>query len=318
MTLRELLEYRQKLLRIQLTDHSDKLMSELVSAITDINSLSDYKTSENDALKVFDRTLRDMVDTFDNFDYLRDNTVQQVDLLIDILARPYYQTKLVNAQGLKNSPIATYYDRIPKLSSKDYNLALSRLSMYNSWDSPTMQFMPGDCEFTNHLVSNDPLYLIDIDNKFFGQAKEQYTTQYQGRLRYYEIDEINSESILGKLPKGQFGFCFAWGFFNYRNIHLIRRYLAELYDYLKPGGVLFFTYNNCENLNNFDLAESDYASFILKKDLIASLNNLNYEILNIVDSDSNISWIEVKKPGELTSNRAGQTLASIINVKENK
>jgi hypothetical protein len=49
-----------------------------------------------------------------------------------------------------------------------------------------------------------------------------------------------------------------------------------------------------------------------KRDIEKIVLELGYEIITSRDIDTHVSWFEVKRPGEIESLRAGQTLAKII------
>jgi predicted methyltransferase len=41
-----------------------------------------------------------------------------------------------------------------------------------------------------------------------------------------------------KLPDAQFGLVFAYNYFNFRPFEMMKKYFAEIYQKLKPGGML--------------------------------------------------------------------------------
>jgi hypothetical protein len=173
------------------------------------------------------------------------------------------------------------------------NILKARISAHVNWNLPALQINPGDGKLTEIMVGFDPLYLASTSMSDLDPIRFMFTPQYQERLRYYQI----SDKTLQNLPQGQFGFCLAWNVFDNLEYSVVRQYLTNMYELLQDGGCILFSYNRSIH----DL-------------LVADLDILNYEILNIVEDSSIISWIEVKKEGKLISNRAGQTLASIVNI----
>ena len=72
------------------------------------------------------------------------------------------------------------------------------------------------------------------------------------------------------------------------------------------------TFNDCERLAGLTLVEMNYACYN-RATLIKNLAiRLNYTIEFFYHDNGPMSWIELRKPGELDSMRGGQTLAKIM------
>jgi hypothetical protein len=140
----------------------------------------------------------------------------------------------------------------------------------------------------------------------------KFTEQYQNRLRTYTIKEDINQDILGKIPNNQFGFCFAYNYFNFRPFEILKKYLAEIYTKLKPGGTFIMTFNDCDRASAVKLVEQYYSCYTpgyLVRELVQSMG---YEIVYSWHNDGPVTWLELKKPGELTSIKGGQSLGKIV------
>ena len=114
------------------------------------------------------------------------------------------------------------------------------------------------------------------------------------------------------LPQGQFGFVLAYNFFNYKPLELIKRYMTEIYSKLRNGGILAFTFNNCDLAGGVANAERCFMCYT-PGGLIRSLaESIGYEIHQYRQLDSANQWLEIRKPGKLTSLRGGQTLVTVL------
>jgi SAM-dependent methyltransferase len=311
MDFKELVTYRNKINAISITDMTKSVVDDLNVVNTDVkNNFCESDTLKNE----ISTTLYTLVKAERA---LTEHKRLITDTMLSEAMIEYAKPHNCYLSIIDNMPTINYFDRVMQCKTTTYELLKSKISLYTNWNTPAIQFCPAHGELTEHIVGCDPLYLVDTKLEYLQPVKQKFTQQYQDRLRYYKIEsDYDNDNMLAGLPKEQIGFCLAYGFFNYRPRVIIKQYLAELFNILKPGGVILFTYNNCENPENVTMFNKDYAEFILKTDLIKDLTDLSYEILNIVDIDSTISWLEVKKPGTLTSNRAGQTLASLIHKKE--
>jgi len=73
------------------------------------------------------------------------------------------------------------------------------------------------------------------------------------------------------------------------------------------------TFNDCDNEKAVDLVERHFSCYTpgyLIKDLAT---NIGYSEVFSYNGDQPSTWIELRKPGELSSLRGGQTLARIVN-----
>ena len=114
----------------------------------------------------------------------------------------------------------------------------------------------------------------------------------------------------------QFGFVFSYNYFNYRSIQGFKDYLSEIFKLLRPGGVMMFTYNNADLPQAAAYAENYFMSYMPKGLLIPLCRSLGFDM--IADYDfSTLSWLEIKKPGELKTIKAHQALARINRIESN-
>ena len=187
----------------------------------------------------------------------------------------------------------------------------SRIKSLSSWKHSAVFIRPEHGEYLKEIIDSDPMYIVDESEEMFGPIKHMWTDQYQGRLRYNIIDE-NRERIYRNIPKNQMGLIVAFNYFNHKPFEIIRQHLTELYDLLKPGGSLIFTYNNCNYplaVKNFEQGLYSYTPGTL---IEPAVELIGFEIVESYNDEStNVSWLEVKKKGKLTSIKGGQTLAMI-------
>jgi hypothetical protein len=80
---------------------------------------------------------------------------------------------------------------------------------------------------------------------------------------------------------------------------------------LRPGGVLAFTYNNCDIAGRVGKVEHYSGCYTPGRLVRQYVLELGYEIVFDLDDDSDTSWLELRRPGDYSSIRGGQTLAAI-------
>ena len=198
------------------------------------------------------------------------------------------------------------------IDTESVELLKARMKNFTDWRLPGMIMRPGLEPFIIDLVALDPLYLVDHSEELITFSMDRFTPEYQRRLRPYVVKEFHDNKILEKLPVGQFGFVLAYNFFNYKPMELIKRYLEELFDKLRPGGTIIMTINDCDLAHGVALAEKSFMCYTPGTAICRYAESLGYELMYRHTGLGDLNWLELKRPGEITSLRGGQTLAKIV------
>lgn len=246
-----------------------------------------------------------------------ESTVEKIKVSLQIMVdqnnAEYY------AQSTKNYNESREYEITDVVLGRELSIfkeinekLLSRLRFYNTWRYSGMIVRPGHESWINELVGCDPLYIVDHSTDLLEPAKLRFNDQYRNRLRTYVISEDDDIPIFNQLPDGQLGFCLIYNFFNYKPLEVIKRYIKELFDKLKPGGVIAMTFNDCERAEGAKLFEQGFMSYTPGSQVFSWCSSLGYEIIDKFRIDHSCTWMEIKRPGEITSLRGGQSLAKIL------
>lgn len=203
--------------------------------------------------------------------------------------------------------ISTYSDwRVPGLQLHCRYLKWHLDQATNDYASPSARI--------NVMAANDPLYLVSRDITNLKAVISSYSDVYQRRVRLYEIKTRN----LSTLPHAQFGLIVCWDFLNYLPLDIVRWYLDASIRLLRPGGVLLFSYNNCDLERSAQLVDEKQACWATKS-LIENLAvSLGYELITTTDLKTNdvmntwVSWAEIRRPGEVTTVKAAQAIGAIL------
>ena len=189
-------------------------------------------------------------------------------------------------------------------------LYLSRIFQHSSYKYPALELGCRDGEFTQHLIASDPLYIADVHTEFLTSAVSMFPEEYQARVRKYLIKDNNIQG----LPENQFGFIFSYNFFNYLSFDSIKQLMISAQRWLRPGGTIIFTYNNSDIGVGAAYAESYYMSYVPRSMLVPMCESLGFELIDHRDYDPNISWVEFRKHGTLTTVKASQALGEIMHI----
>jgi SAM-dependent methyltransferase len=310
MKLSELVNYRCEL---------EQMSTQILSRDVDINveKITHLVDNQSVQLNEFSKNLHQqrqgIKQAFDNFEQNLNQLKQELNKLIETTEKPWFvESYRLYEQEMINETIEYILDRRPNITSETEQFYRTRIVRYNDWKHPAMIIRPGRESYIKDLVACDPLYLVDESYELLAPAMQRFNEQYQNRLRPYTINERNSDNILGKLPNGQFGLIFAYNFFNFRPFEVIKKYLTEIYDKLRPGGVLAITFNDCDRDKGVILVEQHFCCYTpgyLVRELAQSIG---YEVAFSWTDYGPSTWLELKKPGEFQSLRGGQALAKII------
>ena len=204
--------------------------------------------------------------------------------------------------------------QLPYPSPEVENWVVSKITQYSDWHYPALQINPRSKKWIDPMVASDPLYLTHSNIAMVKDMIKEYPELYQNRLRLYEIVDRD----FSKLPMAQFGFVLCWDNFNHLSLDKIEKYIREVWKLLRPGGSFIFNYNNCDFEGPAYRAECYAGSYASASWLTKLLNAVGYEITALHDDvtgdafNTHISWVEIKKPGDLKTVKAAQAMAQII------
>jgi SAM-dependent methyltransferase len=255
----------------------------------------------------------DIEQSFNQFEHTLNQLKQELKLLIESCEKPWFtESYRLYEQEMIHETTEYILNRRAEIAPETEAFYRTRLTRYNSWKHPAMIIRPGRETYIQEILGTDPLYLVDESHDLLLPALDLFNEQYQNRLRTYTINERNDPEILNKLPDGQFGLVFAYNFFNFRPFELIRKYLTEIYQKLRPGGVLIMTFNDCDRDKGVMLVEQHFCCYTpgyLVRELAQSLG---YHIHFSWTDQGPATWLELQRPGEFESLRGGQALAKIL------
>ena len=288
----------------------DKLSTESARSATNMElSKITHLTQDNELTQ----QLKEFDENFTKFDLRLAQLRKDLQDQISEAERPW----IIEGYNLYDKGEANYAEDILNIRENnaiDSTPFRAKIKQYSDWKYPAMIIRPAREEFVDDMVAYDPLYLVDLSHEFLRPAMEKFNVRYQNRLRPYVVKEDLDEEILKQIPNGQFGLCVAFNYFNFRPFEIIKKYLEEVYQKLKPGGVFVFTFNDCDRRSAVELVERYYCCYTpghLVRELITTVG---YDIVYSWNDDGPTTWIEVRKPGFLDSIKGGQTLAKILQI----
>jgi hypothetical protein len=314
MKLSELVAYKNQLDLLSTSPVQVKAMHELDKITYTIAQI-------NQSTELFAQHKINLAQTFELFEKDLDSLKKQLNEVIAEAEKPMFQQNYrlyeqgkeqIDNEELYRDNIEYTLNRKLDINEETYQLFLARVSRYTDWQHPAMIIHPGNTSFINSMVANDPLYAVDENYDLLHPAISQFNEVYQNRLRVSTVIENTDNPILEKIPNGQLGLCVAYNFFNYKPFEIVKQYLTEIYQKLKPGGTLVMTFNDCDRYPAVMLVEQCYAAYTPGNMVRSWAERVGFNEVFCYHDAGPITWIELQKPGELTSLRGGQALAKIL------
>jgi len=252
--------------------------------------------------------------TINQYDSTVTHTINNIKSQI-LLAQPEYLSnsfKLFDEQMRPHDVPKHVLDRTLGLSVDQISELTTRIATRADWHHPGMIIRPGRESWIENMVALDPLYVVDECEELLEPIDKRFNPQYVSRLRKIVIDNSRSSNILEAIPDAQIAFCLIYNYFNFRPMEVITQFLREIFNKLKPGGVVAMTVNDCDRPGGVALTERNFACYTPLSMIVNVANSMGYQVVHSIELSSATTWLELAKPGTLTSLRGGQSLAKIF------
>jgi SAM-dependent methyltransferase len=320
MKLSELIAYRNHLAGFDVNDIQYNARHKLDEIVYNVkNSVIQPRAFTQTLVEDQERVL----EAFDHFSSTITELINELDSMIEIAEKTQYaeSTRLYNEESARygrldeptNKKVNQHIlDRRMPMTTDVQQMISNRIKSYVDWKYPGLIIRPGLETFISDLVALDPLYLVDYSKELLQPACDNFPEEYQRRLRLYEQDPC-STNVLSALPDNQFGMCLAFNFFEFTPLEVVEQYLKSIFNKLRPGGVLTMTFNDCDRAHCVALVEKHFCFYTPGRRVKAFAKSIGYRQVFSWTDTGNLTWLELRKPGELESIRGGQTLAKIVN-----
>jgi SAM-dependent methyltransferase len=126
------------------------------------------------------------------------------------------------------------------------------------------------------------------------------------------IKEYTETDIFFNLPHDQFGFVYAFHYFEYKPLEIITQYLDEIFLLLRPGGTFLFSFNDCDQWKSVGSVEHFSSCYTPGRLIRKHIQSMDYQIVSDHCDQSGLAWLELRRPGELDSIRGGQVVSGIF------
>lgn len=314
MKLSELVKLRNELKQVSFVPLRTSVegLDRHLSSINDSSLRLDFKDRISKVLNLIDSIENELCAAENRIPEM----IKQIDAELDERTKEYMNI----GYSINGSPFLHHMntrcertDRVLPIHDETRAEVIVKARKYTDWRYPVLEIGPGDGTWTEHLIAGDPLYIVDIHKEFLDNTLNKFNPVYKNRVRSYQVGAHGiGDTDFSILPQNQFGFIFSWNVFNYFPLEYIKLMLNQCMKLLRPGGVMMFSYNNCDVVQCAEYAENGLASWMTQTLLVNECTAAGFEIVNVTNVEETVHWIEIKKPGELKTVKAHQVLGEII------
>ena len=314
--LRDIVRYRAMVDSIDM-DTIRKDINETLSKVCNDLAINNF-----DAENLKDRMLNSHLSVLNNLESMSldlNTFKEEINKQVKKIEEPYYEK---SKEIYKNHELLSPMDKLSRLKNKDLLFhedttkeLINAITIKISNQYACCQLAPGYGDITKHLVHGTPLYIVEEDREGSVVNTDFFNQIMTNRIAWYTMDD-NDKEILSALPQNQIGCFVVIDYFNFKSEDIIEKYLKSIYKCLRPGGAVIFTFNNCDYPNAIDKVDEMYYCYTTGTQMKKICSSIGFEILRLNamgydELENGISWLEIKKPGELNTIRSAQGLASI-------
>ena len=178
---------------------------------------------------------------------------------------------------------------------------------YSDWRWAGIELNPSTGSLTESMLACDPLYLYTGNIVNTDSIRNKFSSFFADkRLMIY--------NDLDNLPQGQLGLATSINCYEFWPIDPIKDEMRKVYNILRPGGYFIFTYNDCELEASLDLCAGNqgYRTYNTKTLMTSMVEMFGFDIVKEQCYRKANSWMIVKKPGDLTTQKLSAPLVRIV------
>ena len=178
------------------------------------------------------------------------------------------------------------------------------IGYFSDWRWAGIELNPSNGKLTSSMLACDPLYVHRGNVVDVGKVKDRFNSFFaEKRLMFCDT--------LNHLPENQLGLAVSINSYEFWPLDPIKQEMQKVFNILAPGGHYIFTYNDCEQMPQLDFCTNDYRAYNTKTLMTNMTYGLGFDIVKEGTHRESHSWMVVKKPGELTSQKLTAPLVMI-------
>lgn len=312
MKLSQIVSYKNSLENLMEHNQARELLTKELQHLVDFSKKMPLDT-EVDWATTLAKDYQAILDHTDRFNHDFDQMITSLISRLDALEPSYFLNSYhLYSRHLIMETAKSTLARSIYITPEQMEFVKSRATLYNDWKTVGVIVRPGKSDLIETMVACDPLYVMDLTHDLLSPSRERFNQQYQNRVCWYTIKERFSGGMFNDLPDKQIGFIMCHGFFHFKPLEIIKLYLRESFEKLKPGGIMAFSFNDCDRHKAVELVEKNFMCYTPGRLLVSLCESIGFDIKLFHKLNESSSWVELEKPGSVQSIKGGQSLAKIL------
>ena len=205
------------------------------------------------------------------------------------------QSQRLFVNQLQDNSTMAVASRIMPLDDTQRNHLQNKILRMSRWEETGLVMRPSYTPWLAELAAMDLVYFYDHSTELMQPALEQFAEHLRGKFRVYAGDDRRP---FVEFPRGQFGYIVAYGFFNWKPLDVIYHYLWEFSSLMRPGGVVLFTFNDCDTATGARACENHYMCYAPGRLVRQRAVDLGFIVREHYTSDNGLAWLELERPGK--------------------
>lgn len=182
----------------------------------------------------------------------------------------------------------------------------SEIGFLSDWRYAGLELNPSNGVLTRSMLACDPFYVYNGTLTDTEEIKSKFNNFFaEKRLFFY--DDFD------KLPRNGIGLATCINYYEFLPLDPIKEHLRNVFNLMMPGGQYVFTYSDCELEPGLDLltGQDGYRCYNTKTLMESLAYSVGFDIVSSSNYKEVHSWMVVKKPGDLTSQKLSAPIVTI-------
>lgn len=265
----------------------------LLTYIVDFNQqLENLKFIEFQELKSLEKELLSKLDAYLELNLKIQNKLKNT---VDSNQKEYLETnKKIWHTNLEKMTFSEHlvWEKMWPPSEIEFKHFSNQIKQHVNWQYPGLIFGAKNTDMIKSLIGLEPMYVVERFSEYFNLQKEKFHQDFARKIRFYDFNNMDT------LPQNAIGIIVVYNEFNFLPWNYITYALDPLAKSLKPGGILIFTFNNCDTARGFKEFENWNMTYTNSKMFEKFLSRYDiYAIENYTSPRETFSFMTFKKNG---------------------
>lgn len=185
----------------------------------------------------------------------------------------------------------------------------NNFTLYSNFLYPSL-YIGYNTELLKYLTAAEPLYIANWNDTSIKNLLSEYNSLFQRRTRTYLL--VNEDfTDLRNLPVQQFSCIVCWDVAKHLSLDRLRLFMNQIIQLLRPGGVLFVNFADCNKIHHLEQAENNLCAYQTSDDIKNLVPSHKFQTIEHIVYN-NIDYFKIIANGVLHTTKLQPVLGEII------